>query len=83
MKYENEIVQHGKYDFWDANATEQGPGKFSGIRTSLAVAKALALTNRLNLYGFSSKDLKNANYKNIIDLYRKGMLTKNLINTIY
>ena len=29
MKYENEIVQHGKYDFWDANATEQGPGKFS------------------------------------------------------
>jgi len=29
MKYEHEIVQHGKYDFWDANATEQGPGKFS------------------------------------------------------
>ena len=26
----------------------QGPGKFSGIRNSIAVAKALAITNKLN-----------------------------------
>ena len=61
----------------------QGPGKFSGIRTSIAVAKALSLTNRLNLYGFNSNDLKDLNYNNIIDLYEKELVTKNLINPVY
>ena len=61
----------------------QGPGKFSGIRTSITVAKALSVTNGLNLYGFNSHDLKDKNYMNIIDLYEKGHLTKNLINPIY
>ena len=61
----------------------QGPGKFSGIRTSIAVAKALSITNQLNLYGFNFKDLKNGNYMNIVELYEKGNLTKNLINPVY
>jgi len=61
----------------------QGPGKFSGIRNSIAVAKALTITNKLNLYGFNSDDLKDMNYMNIIDLYEKGTLIKNLIKPIY
>ena len=61
----------------------QGPGKFSGIRTSIAVAKALSITHGLNLYGFNSHDLKDMNYMNIIDLYEKERLTKNLINPVY
>ena len=61
----------------------QGPGKFSGIRTSIAVAKALAITHKLNLYGFNSNELKGKSYMNIIDLYKKGHLIKNLINPIY
>ena len=61
----------------------QGPGKFSGIRTSISVAKALFVSNKLNLYGFSTRDIKGNNYENIIDLYKKGALTKNLINAIY
>ena len=61
----------------------QGPGKFSGIRTSIAVAKALSFTNRLNLYGFKSNDLKDINYKSIVDLYKKKLITKNLINPVY
>jgi len=61
----------------------QGPGKFSGIRTSIAVAKALSVTNRLNLYGFNFNDLKDMDYKNVVDLYEKGALTKNLINPVY
>ena len=61
----------------------QGPGKFSGIRTSIAVAKALSFTNRLNLYGFNSNDLKDMNYNSIIDLYEKELITKNLINPVY
>ena len=61
----------------------QGPGKFSGIRTSIAVAKALSITNKLNLYGFNFNDLQDMNYKNVVDLYEKGVLTKNLINPVY
>ena len=61
----------------------QGPGKFSGIRTSIAVAKALSFTNRLNLYGFNSNDLKDINYNNIIDLYEKELMTRNLIKPVY
>ncbi len=61
----------------------QGPGKFSGIRASIAIAKALSVTNTLNLYGFNSEDLKGSNYENVIDLFEKGMLTKNLIKPIY
>ncbi len=61
----------------------QGPGKFSGIRTSIAVAKALSFTNSLNLYGFNSNALKDINYNNIIDLYEKKLITKNLIKPVY
>ena len=43
----------------------QGPGKFSSIRASISTAKALNVTNRLNLYGFSSNQVKNKNYKEI------------------
>ena len=61
----------------------QGPGRFSGIRTSIAVAKGLSITNKLNLYGFSSNDLKNMDYMNVVSLYEKGRLTKNLIKPLY
>ena len=61
----------------------QGPGKFSGIRTSISTAKALSLTNKLNLYGFNSEHVKNQNYDKIIDLFNKGLLIKNLIKPQY
>ena len=61
----------------------QGPGKFSGIRTSISVAKALSITNKLNLYGFDSELVKNQNYDKIIDLFNKGLLIKNLIKPQY
>ncbi len=61
----------------------QGPGKFSGIRTSISVAKALSVTNKLNLYGFDSGEVKNGNYDKIIDLFNKELLIKNLIKPQY
>ena len=61
----------------------QGPGKFSGIRTSISTAKALSFTNKLNLYGFNSELVKNQNYDKIIDLFDKGLLIKNLIKPQY
>ena len=61
----------------------QGPGKFSGIRTSISTAKALIFANKLNLYGFDSVLVKNQNYDQIIDLFNKGLLIKNLIKPQY
>ena len=61
----------------------QGPGRFSGIRASIATAKALSIANKLNLYGFSSDQIKDQNYNNIIDLFNRGCLLKNLIKPQY
>jgi tRNA A37 threonylcarbamoyladenosine modification protein TsaB len=61
----------------------QGPGKFSGIRASLATAKALSFANKIDVYGFSSDQIINNNYIEIIDLFNKGLLIKNLIKLQY
>ena len=61
----------------------QGPGKFSSIRTSLSVAKGLSVSNQLNLYGFNSNQVNDQNYNEIIDLFNKGLLRKNLIKPQY
>ena len=61
----------------------QGPGKFSVIRTSIAVAKALSLTNQLKVFGVNANGLINDDYNCIMYLYKKGKLTKNLINPVY
>ena len=62
----------------------QGPGKFSSLRASISIAKALSLANKIELVGFTSMDIKNINdYKNLIELDNEDKLTKDLINPIY
>ena len=61
----------------------QGPGKFSSIRISVSIVKALSVTNKINLYGFKSNQVKNCDYNKIIDLFNKELLTKNLIKPQY
>ena len=61
----------------------QGPGKFSGIRASLAIAKALSFANKIDLYGFNSDQVIDQNYVEIIELFNKGLLNKNLIKPQY
>ena len=61
----------------------QGPGKFSGIRASLAMVKALSFANKIDLYGFNSDQVIDQNYTKIIDLFNKGVLIKNLIKPHY
>ena len=60
-----------------------GPGKFSSIRSSIVLCKALSMTNNINLYGFSSNQIENNDYKKLLELSKKGVLMKNLINPIY
>ena len=62
----------------------KGPGKFSSLRNSISIAKALSLANKIELVGFTSMDIKNINdYKNLIELDNEDKLTKDLINPIY
>ena len=61
----------------------QGPGRFSSIRASLATAKGISFVNKIDLYGFSSDQVIDRNYLEIIELFNKGLLIKNLIKPHY
>jgi tRNA threonylcarbamoyl adenosine modification protein YeaZ len=61
----------------------QGPGNFSGLRTSLAIAKGISLSKNLNLFGYNtfiwscSKFLnKNDNIYSFIEFRKKFFLQK-------
>ena len=61
----------------------QGPGKFSGIRISISIAKAISIAKNISLFGFNSKDLDNGDYKKLLKLRKKDLLNKNLIKPLY
>ena len=58
-----------------------GPGKFTSLRISLSVAKAISLANSAVLVGFKSEDLINKNYKNLIKLDTNKSLIKPLYSS--
>ena len=60
-----------------------GPGKLSSIRSSIVSCKALSMSNNINLYGFSSNQIEDNDYKRLLELSEKGVLMKNLINPKY
>ena len=61
----------------------QGPGKYTSIRTSMATIKALQLVYGFNYYGFSNKDILDGDYGKILQLFRQKKLIKNLIKPLY
>ena len=61
----------------------QGPGSFSGIRISLAIAKGLQITKKVKLFAYNSLDLELFNQENIENLVKKNLVEKNLIKPIY
>ena len=61
----------------------QGPGSFSGIRISLAIAKGLKISKKIQLFGYKDKDLMEFNQENIENLLNKNLIEKKLINPIY
>ena len=61
----------------------QGPGKFSSIRISISIAKAISLAKNISLFGFNSNDLGNGDYNKILELYKKNLLIKDLIKPLY
>ena len=61
----------------------QGPGKYTSIRTSMATIKALQLVYDFNYYGFYKKDIIDGDYSKIFQLFRQKKLIKNLIKPLY
>jgi len=61
----------------------QGPGKFSGVRISISVVKAISLAKNITLIGFESKVLENGNYSKLLELDEKNLLIKDLIKPLY
>ena len=60
-----------------------GPGSFSSIRTSLAVAKGIKISKKINLLGYKNSDLGQFNPANIELLIKKKLVQKNLIKPLY
>ena len=60
-----------------------GPGSFSGIRISLAVAKGIKIAKGAKLYGYNDFDLIEFNLKNIELLIEKNLIENNLIKPVY
>tara|TARA_A100001015_G_scaffold34656_1_gene38375 strand:- start:938 stop:1279 length:342 start_codon:yes stop_codon:yes gene_type:complete len=64
----------------------RGPGSFAGIRNSIAVAKAICLTRKIDYYCYSFRDFQNdcdIEHENIPYLCDKFKIKKNLIKPIY
>ncbi len=72
-----------KLDDVDRIFVNQGPGKFSSLRISISIAKAMSLAKNINLYGFDSKFIKNGNYKKLLEIDKKNLLNNDLIKPLY
>ena len=60
-----------------------GPGSFSSIRASIAVAKGIQISKMINIFSFNNSDLGQFNLANIELLIKKDLLEKNLIKPLY
>ena len=79
------LVQKYKVNFNDSFSllVNNGPGSFSSIRISLAVAKGIKIAKKIKLFGYKNEDLTQFNLNNIELLIKKKLLQKNLIKPLY
>ena len=61
----------------------QGPGSFSGIRISIAVAKGLKISKKVKIFGYNGSDLKVFDKENVENLVNSNLIEKKLIKPIY
>mgnify|MGYP002885431336 FL=1 len=61
----------------------QGPGKYTSIRSAISIAKALKISKNINIYGYDSAQIANNNYDILPELLKEGRLTKNFIQPKY
>ena len=61
----------------------QGPGKYTSIRSAISIVKGLKISKNINIYGYYSTQIINNNYDILIELLQEGRLTKNFIQPEY
>ena len=54
----------------------QGPGKYTSIRSAISIVKALKISKKINIYGYYSTQIANNDYKILLKLLEEGRLTK-------
>ena len=61
----------------------KGPGSFSSIRVSIAVAKGIKISKCAKLYGYKNSDLPKFDLKNIEFLIKNNLVENKLIKPVY
>ena len=61
----------------------QGPGKNSSIRNSIAIAKGIAFAKNIDLYGFLSEHLTDKSLDQLVKIDKKNFTNINLIKPLY
>tara|TARA_B100000427_G_scaffold148869_1_gene123857 strand:+ start:112 stop:489 length:378 start_codon:yes stop_codon:yes gene_type:complete len=61
----------------------QGPGKFSSLRISISIAKAISFAKNISLFGFETKLVENENYEKLLELDKKNLEINYLIKPLY
>ncbi len=61
----------------------QGPGKVSSIRNSIAIAKGIAFAKNIDLYGFLNEHLIDKGVDQLIKIDKKEFTNINLIKPLY
>ena len=61
----------------------QGPGKVSSIRNSIAIAKGIAIAKNIDLYGILSEHLTYNSLDQLVKVEKKNFTNINLIKPLY
>ena len=61
----------------------QGPGKVSSIRNSIAIAKGIAIAKNIDLYGILSEHLTYNSSDQLVKVEKKNFTNINLIKPLY
>ena len=61
----------------------QGPGKVSSIRNSIAIAKGIAFAKNIDLYGFLSEHLTDKSLDQLVKIDKKNFTNIKLIKPLY
>ena len=79
------LIQKHKVNFNNnfSILVNNGPGSFSATRASLAIAKGIKISKKINLFGFQNSDLGQFNLGNIELLIKNNLVQKNLIKPLY